>query len=357
MGAGVIDLFCGAGGLTSGLEAEGLEVLGGFDLDPSCRYPYEANNFARFHLADVGELEGSALEEVWGDTGTRVLAGCAPCQPFSKYTQANTERDARWHLLDSFARLVGETKPDIVTMENVPELTRHEIHDDFVSDLRTAGYHLSETVVECTEYGIPQQRRRLVLLASMLGPIELVGPKAFGARSVTVREVIGSLPRIAAGEHDEDDPVHRSSSLSEINLKRIRASRPGGSWKDWDEKLVAPCHTRSQGKGYRSVYGRMEWDKPAPTITTQAYGFGSGRFGHPEQDRALSLREAAMLQTFPRDYAFVPAGRPVETKTIGRLIGNAVPVRLGRVVGRSINAHLNRHTAASRAADVAARAT
>lgn len=357
MGAGVIDLFCGAGGLTSGLEAEGLEVLAGFDLDPSCRYPYEANNFARFHLADVGELNGSALDEVWGDTSTRVLAGCAPCQPFSKYTQANTERDARWHLLGSFARLISETKPAIVTMENVPELTRHEIHDDFVSDLRTAGYHVAETVVECTEYGIPQQRRRLVILASMLGPIELVRPEVFGARSVTVREVIGSLPRIAAGEHDEDDPVHRSSSLSEINLKRIRASRPGGSWKDWDEKLVAPCHTRSQGKGYRSVYGRMEWDKPAPTITTQAYGFGSGRFGHPEQDRALSLREAAMLQTFPRDYAFVPAGRRVETKTIGRLIGNAVPVRLGRVVGRSINVHLNRHTAAKRVADVAARAT
>lgn len=338
--AGVVDLFCGAGGLTNGLEAEGLEVLVGYDLDPACRYPYEANNFARFELADVGALEGSRLEEAWRGCDVRVLAGCAPCQPFSRYNRRNAPRDERWILLETFGRLVGETRPEIVTMENVPELVRHEVHRRFLETLAEAGYRVSERVVECTDYGIPQQRRRLIVLASRLGPIELVDPASFGSTPATVRDTISPLPMLGAGGADACDPLHRSSSLTGINIQRIRASTPGGSWKDWKPELVAPCHTRREGRGYRSVYGRMEWDRPAPTITTQAYAFGSGRFGHPEQDRALSLREAALLQTFPRDYAFVPKGRPVEMRTVGRLIGNAVPPKLGRVVGRSISRHL-----------------
>jgi len=338
---GVIDLFCGAGGLTRGLEAEGLEVLVGFDLDPACRYPYEANNFSRFNLADVAQLTGASLKKIWAGSEIRVLAGCAPCQPFSRYTQARAGRDKRWTLLRSFSRLIAETRPDIVTMENVPELTRHGVYRRFVSSLRRNGYTLSENIVECVDYGIPQQRKRLVLIASRLGRIDLVPPAAFGCTPSTVRDAISAMPELAAGDMDELDSIHRSSSLSTLNKRRIRSSRPGGTWKDWDGKLVALCHRRKKGKGYRAVYGRMEWDRPAPTITTQAYGFGSGRFGHPEQDRALSLREAAMLQTFPRDYAFAPRGGSVEIKTIGRLIGNAVPVRLGRVVGRSIKLHLD----------------
>lgn len=211
MGVGIIDLFCGAGGLTSGLEAEGLEVLAGFDLDPSCKYPYEANNFARFYLADVGSLSAEVLEEAWQGTTIRVLAGCAPCQPFSKYTQGITERDERWNLLDSFGRLITETRPALVTMENVPELARHEVHTAFLDRLKAEGYAVSETVVECVDYGIPQQRRRLVLLASLFGEIELVEPSAFGAKRATVRETIGDLPKIEAGDQDEIDPVHRSS--------------------------------------------------------------------------------------------------------------------------------------------------
>ncbi|SFE88474.1 DNA (cytosine-5)-methyltransferase 1 [Methylobacterium sp. 13MFTsu3.1M2] len=340
MVAGVVDLFCGAGGLTNGMEAEGLEVLVGYDLDPACRYPYEANNFARFELADVGALKASDLEEAWRGCDVRVLAGCAPCQPFSRYNRRNAPRDERWILLEAFGRLVDETRPEIVTMENVPELVRHEVHGRFLDTLRDAGYLVSEHIVECTDYGIPQQRRRLIVLASRLGPIELVDPGCFGSSPATVRDTISPMPVLKAGQADRCDPLHRSSALTGINHDRIRASRPGGSWKDWKSELVAPCHTRREGRGYRSVYGRMEWDRPAPTITTQAYAFGSGRFGHPEQDRALSLREAALLQTFPREYAFVPRGRPIEMRTIGRLIGNAVPPKLGRVVGRSISRHL-----------------
>jgi len=179
------------------------------------------------------------------------------------------------------------------------------------------------------QYGLAQHRPRLVMLASRLGPIELIDPKQLKWRSYTVKEAIGDLPALKAGETDKEDPLHQAGSLSPLNLERIRASHPGGSWRDWDTDLVADCHKKTTGKTYPSVYGRMSWDEPAPTITTQFYGFGNGRFGHPEQDRAISLREGAILQSFPKSYKFKAPGKPIYIKTIGRLIGNAVPVKLG----------------------------
>ncbi len=226
-------MFCGAGGLTNGLEAEGFDVIVGFDLDPSCKYPYEANNFARFHLADVGSLGAEVLEEAWQGTSIRVLSGCAPCQPFSKYTQGITERDERWNLLDSFSRLITDTRPALVTMENVPELARHEVHTAFVDQLKAEGYTVSENIVECVDYGIPQQRRRLVLLASVFGEIELVDPSAFGSRRATVRETIGDLPKIKAGIRTKliqstGAAACRGSTLSESALRAPAAAGPTG---------------------------------------------------------------------------------------------------------------------------------
>jgi DNA (cytosine-5)-methyltransferase 1 len=155
-----------------------------------------------------------------------------------------------------------------------------------------------------------------------------------------VRGAIADLPPLHAGEKDAIDPLHAACSLSRTNLARIRASQPGGTWRDWPIKLLAGCHKRSSGATYPSVYGRMEWDKPAPTITTLCYGYGNGRFGHPDQDRAISLREAATLQTFPRNYRFEPDGQRIRFSVVGRLIGNAVPVRLGEVIGQSLLCHL-----------------
>ncbi|WP_246696987.1 DNA cytosine methyltransferase [Methylobacterium planeticum] len=336
-----VDLFCGAGGLTRGLELEGIEVRGGYDVDPACRYPYEANNWGQFVEADVAQLTPADIARFWDGSRVRLLAGCAPCQPFSTYTQARSdELDPRWQLLGAFSRLVLATRPELITMENVADLRRHTIYERFVRDLSAAGYAVDAAILDCEAYGVPQRRRRLVLLASLLGEVKILTPDEFGASRKTVRDAIQDLPPVGHGRSHPNDPLHKSSALSPTNLRRIQSSRPGGSWHDWDEALVAPCHARDQGKGYRGVYGRMEWDKAAPTITTQAFGFGSGRFGHPEQDRALSLREAAMLQTFPRDYAFTPPGIDPPMKTIGRLIGNAVPVRLGRVVGRSLVNHV-----------------
>lgn len=178
----------------------------------------------------------------------------------------------------------------------------------------------------------------MVLLASRHGEIRMIEPTH--GEPKTVRQAIGRLRALYAGESAPRDKLHASSTLSQKNLERIRVSRPGGTWRDWPQDLVSECHKAETGRTYPGVYGRMEWDKPAPTMTTQCYGFGNGRFGHPEQDRAISLREAAILQSFPRDYAFVPKGGEVNFTALGRLIGNAVPVDLGRAIARSIHAHL-----------------
>ena len=194
--------------------------------------------------------------------------------------------------------------------------------------------------VYCPDYGIPQHRRRLVLFASKYGQIKLEAKTHTPEKYTTVREAIYGFEELKAGQTSKTDPLHKASSLSELNLRRIRASVPGGTWRDWPDELVAECHRKKSGDGYASVYGRMAWDEPSPTITTQCYGFGSGRFGHPEQDRAISLRETALLQTFPKDYKFVPPETPHHIRAIGKFIGNAVPVELARVIARKYQASL-----------------
>ena len=156
-----------------------------------------------------------------------------------------------------------------------------------------------------------------------------------------IRDRISDLPPLKSGEVSDNDPMHRSVKLNKTNLERIEQSIPGGTWRDWDERLVLACHKKSSGRSYPSVYGRMEWDKPAPTITTKFYGYGNGRFGHPEQNRAISYREGALLQTFPHDYQFMNSEFPLSYKSVGIQIGNAVPVKLGEAIGKTINEHVN----------------
>lgn len=335
-----VDLFCGAGGLTHGFILEGVPVVAGIDLDPACRFPYERNNGkARFIERDISTVTPEEIKELFGGRELTILAGCAPCQPFSTYAQRYklNSKDSKWGLLYQFARLTEGTMPDVVTMENVPTIAKHEVFQDFVGTLKRLGYELWHDVVDSSLYGVPQRRRRMVLLASKHGKIEMIKPTR--KKPKTVRQAIGHLCHLGAGDSSAKDKLHITAMLSDINLKRIKASKPGGTWRDWPNDLVAGCHRTESGRTYPSVYGRMEWDKPAPTITTQCYGFGNGRFGHPEQDRAISLREAAILQSFPRDYAFIPEDGNVNFKVLGRLIGNAVPVDLGRAIARSINRH------------------
>lgn len=336
-----IDLFCGVGGLTHGLAQAGIEVIAGIDIDPACKYPYETNNRAKFHERDVNDLSSFEVAEMLHGADITMIAGCAPCQPFSTYSRSgrSNKRGNDWQLLETFGRLVKKVQPDIVTMENVPQILEHSVFENFLANLK--GYAVEWSVVEAVRIGIPQTRKRLVLIASKLGSEGLTLPKD-EHRVKTVRDAIGRLQPIKAGESDPMDRLHSASRLTAINLERIRHSKPGGTWRDWPESLQAACHRKASGATYPSVYGRMSWDSASPTITTQCFGYGNGRFGHPDQDRAISLREAAILQTFPPGYKFVRPDEPVRFSVLGRLIGNAVPVRLGELVGQLVVSHASR---------------
>ncbi len=335
-----VDLFCGAGGLTHGFEMAGINVISGYDIDAACRYPYEKNNHAKFVAKNVIDIDADLINKNYRLNSIKLLAGCAPCQPFSNYRQGKV-KDQRWELLNSFARLIMETQPDLVSMENVPELVRHQVYSDFVMLLEKQNYYISSSVVFCPDYGIPQSRKRLVLLASKLGKIKLIEPTHKKELYLTIKDVLMDLPPLEAGEANCNDPLHKASGLTDINLQRIKASKQNGSWRDWPEELKAPCHQRASGQKYVAVYGRMSWDSPAPTITTQCYNYGSGRFGHPVQNRAITLREAALLQSFPPNYQFInPEATRVNQSEIARLIGNAVPVKLGEAIGKTFVSHV-----------------
>lgn len=343
IGISTVDLFCGAGGLTYGFEQAGLPVKAGYDIDPACKFAYEHNTKAEFILEDVERVRGSDLERHFSESSIKVLAGCAPCQPFSSYSRRYADKQSRWKLLQDFARLVRECEPEIVSMENVLQVKHHAVFHEFTQQVEKLDYSLVVYEVNCLNYGIPQSRKRLILLASKFGKIDLIQPTHNEGEYNTVGDTIKNLEPLAAGESSKTDRLHQCSKLSPLNLNRIRASKPGGTWRDWSKDLIAKCHTKDTGKTYPGVYGRMEWDQPSPTITTQCFGFGNGRFGHPEQDRAISLREAALLQTFPPNYEFVDPNEPISIDRVGKLIGNAVPVKLGEIIAQSILKHIQKY--------------
>lgn len=336
---GVVDLFCGVGGLTCGLEKAGLDVVAGYDFDATCKYPYTHNNNSRFIEKNIADVSGKEIKQLLKGYDVKILAGCAPCQPFSRHQKDKKDRSKHkdWNLLYQFARLVDEVRPHIVSMENVPELEQEKVFKDFVDTLEKLGYYVTYHVINAADYGVPQRRKRLLLLASKKKKIEFIAPTH--QQPVTVREAIGNLPPIGAGEDNSNDRLHITSGLSDKNLQRIQHSTQGGSWREWPEDLKLACHKKEGGKTYTSVYGRMSWEDVAPTITTQFTGYGTGRFGHPEQDRAITLREGAIIQTFPEDYSFVPLNQKIVIKDVSRQIGNAVPPRLGEIIGLSILNH------------------
>lgn len=342
----VIDLFCGIGGLSYGLKCQGMKILAGFDLDYTCQYAYETNTGGKFYYRDVKTISGDEINKLYSQKKNviKVLAGCAPCQPFSSYAFKNKNKDKdKYNLLYEFGRLVKEVHPDIVTMENVPAIASFKLKSvlaDFVEVLQNEGYNVKYKVVYCPDYGIPQTRKRLVLLASRLGNIDLISPTHKKENYVTVKDAIGHLPPLEAGQGCPTDALHRCRVLSPLNLQRLKSTPYGGSWKDWSADLMLECHKKESGKSFGSVYGRMVWEEPSPTMTTLCTGIGNGRFGHPVQNRAISAREAALFQTFPITYKFFPNEHEVSLTKASRYIGNAVPPKLGEAIAQSIKNHI-----------------
>ena len=245
--------------------------------------------------------------------------------------------------LYSFANLIEDIEPEIVSMENVPQLLRFndgKVFKDFVKRLKTKNYHVTWDIVNAQNYGVPQRRKRLILLASKHGEISLIDKTIKNEEYITVRQAIGHLPYLEDGMVHEEDSLHRARKLTDLNKKRIKATKEGGNWEDWDRSLWLECHKKESGKNFKSVYGRMKWNDVAPTMTTYCIGLSNGRFGHPEQDRAISLREAALIQSFPKNYDFIDPEIEISTAVIARQIGNAVPVGLGVAIAKSIKKHI-----------------
>lgn len=341
------DFFSGCGGTTRGFADAGISPMLAVDWDRDAVATFRMNfpatpvierDIREVPVADVGELLRPASESVM------LFAGCAPCQPFAGHRQQPPGQDSRSFLLIEFLRFVTALNPELIFVENVPGMQRVSATEgpfaDFVQELGRT-HHVKYGTVSSADYGVPQTRRRLVLVASRLGPIDLPDPThgpAAGCPHSTVREWIGSLPPIAAGQWESDVSSHRSMTLSKLNLERIRATPEGGDRRDWPERLWPDCH-RDGFKGHTDVYGRLSWDKPAPALTTRCISYSNGRFGHPIQDRALSAREAARLQTFPTSFEFAGS-----LTSQARQIGNAVPVVLAQHFGR----HLVEHVAQAR---------
>lgn len=337
----VFDFFSGCGGTSCGFQQAGLDIVLGLDIDQDAAQTYR-NNFpnAGFIEGDICSLNTDILKPWIADRLEPVLfCGCAPCQPFSKQSRQRSNIDPRKNLLSEFGRFVEHWLPDYVFIENVPGMQRLKGNKGplpaFKSLLRKLGYCFDVKVVPALWFGVPQTRERLVLLASRRAAITLPEPTHGPGKEpyATVLDWIGGLAPLTAGQTDAKDPSHRAAALSELNLLRIASTPEGGGRESWPPALLLDCH--KDHKGHTDVYGRLAWNKPAAGLTTRCVSYSNGRFGHPEQDRAISVREAACLQTFPSDFVFTGS-----LNSKARQIGNAVPPLMARCVGYSLRDHL-----------------
>lgn len=333
-----IDFFCGGGGLTKGLINAGITVLGGYDNCPAYKETYEKNNHCQLINMDIRNMTKKRIyldfPEIKDNEDNLLLSGCAPCQPFS-YQRRLKNAHVDTNLLMAFGQIIEMIKPAHVLVENVPGLhgKGKAVFDTFITLLEKNGYFYAYRVVNAKDYGVPQNRNRIVIIASrFFQPIIPEGMHGAGKRPyATVKSAIGHYPSIEAGESYKAIPNHVASSLSELNLKRIKATpHSGGDRRSWPSELVLKCHMNGH-TGHTDVYGRMAWEKEAPTLTARCYSLSNGRYGHPEQNRAISLREAAALQSFDDTYIFYG-----NTMSIGKQIGNAVPVKMAEELAKYI---------------------
>lgn len=338
-----VDFFCGAGGMTRGFLDAGIDIICGVDTDTTVEQTYTKNNVrsngkhCAFISTPIQELSKADLSKAIGDRDGKALVfiGCAPCQPFTNLNTDKEKQGKAKNLLGAFAWQIRRFKPEYVVVENVPGIQADKfggVFQKFVRRLVRFGYSMPNyKILDAKKYGVPQTRKRMVLIASRLDKISL--PKETHGPGLlpylTVRHAIKRFPIIRAGTEHRTVTNHQSASLTSINQKRLKVGR-----KRWDSKLQLECYSKSDG--YTDVYCRMSWNKPSPTLTTRFNSISNGRFGHPSQLRAISTREGAALQTFPDTYIFHAAF----TRN-AKHIGNAVPVKLATVLADAIVQHYN----------------
>lgn len=341
-----VDFFCSGGGMSYGMQEAGIKILAGIDVDINCKETYEANiKGAEFIHADVFSLEETYLENklhLKKDDDELILIGCSPCQFWSIINTDKTKSQQSKNLLKEFARFVKYFNPGYVVVENVPGVLRKKEESglqEFIDWLTTNNYTVHYDVHNVSEYGVPQNRKRFTLIANRVSDKKIEPAKAIG-KKLTVRDVIGvhnGFPKVNAGHKDPTAFLHTVAGLSELNLLRLQNTRKNGgsriTYAD-NELLATNCH-KNDKVNFIDTYGRMSWDKQSPTITTKFFSISNGRFGHPDEDRALSLREGAVLQSFPKKYIF----KGKSNATIARIIGNAVPPLYAQMIGCAIKSN------------------
>lgn len=340
-----VDFFCGGGGMSYGMMKSGVKVLAGIDFEKACKETYESNiKDAKFILADVFKLREEDLAKELNlkkNDDDLILIGCSPCQFWTIINTDKKKSAESKSLLVEFRRFVEYFNPGYVVVENVPGVLRKKEEsglDSFIKWLESKknGYKVHYDIHNVSDYGVPQNRRRFTLIASRISTEEIIPQKIKGEK-VKVKDVIGlrnDFPKIKAGHIDKTDFLHTAPSLTEITTQRIKSVRKdGGSRLDFadNKELQLNCFI-GRDNSFRDTFGRLWWDRPSPTITTKFFSVSNGRFVHPEENRALSLREGAVLQSFPKTYKF--KGKSVSA--IARLIGNAVPPVYAQKIGDAI---------------------
>jgi DNA (cytosine-5)-methyltransferase 1 len=330
-----MDLFSGCGGLSAGLREAGFKVVAAFDNDKDSVATYRLNHRGTTVFEkDIKKVKTRDVKKLLGGKPLHLLAGCPPCQGFSSMRRLNKKRSARDErngLVLEYLRFVKALKPLTIMMENVPGLVNYVVFKKVVRNLRKMGYNPKVKVVSIQDYGVPQRRRRLVMVGSLLGELDTAQPT--GER-VTVRDMIGHLESVSKTK----DHVHRivASHTPEV-MKRIKATpKNGGSRTDLPKKFELDCH-KGENIGFNDVYGRLRWDDYSSTITGGCLNPSKGRFLHPTKNRTITAREAALLQTFPKSYRFA---KDISKTSISLLIGNALPPKFSFVQSANIMDHL-----------------
>lgn len=340
-----IDFFCSGGGMSYGLQQAGIDVIGGIDFDIKCKETYEKNvKNSKFLHADIFELDPVKVTREFNynkkheNSDNLILIGCTPCQFWSQLRTDKSKSASGKNLIQEFLRFVKYFNPGYVIVENVPGIFKNKSINKleaFINWLLKNNYTVHSAIHDISDYGIPQKRKRYTLIANRVSKKEIVPKKV--VKKVLVKDVLGvgnGFPKVNEGHRDKTLFNHTVAGLSELNLRRIKkVSLDGGTRFDFasDDELQLKCF-KDKVNSFRDTYGRLKWNDLSPTITTKFFNVSSGKFVHPDEHRALSLREGATLQTFPKTFQF-------KTKSISdtaRIIGNAVPPKYAKAIGKSI---------------------